>query len=215
VTDARWLCRLAEAGLLRASLVPPRPVRAPGNLTRYRKAMSRDRQREAGRLHKLLEDTGIKLDCVASDLLDKSRRAMLAALIDGTTDPDVLADLALEKLRLKLPALREALQGRFDTQHAIIIGRILAHIDYLDEAIAELSTEIENQLAPLASAAQALCTIPGVAQRRRGHHRRDRRRHGRVPERQTSRLLARRLPRQRRVRRQEPLRSLTTPRRDR
>ena len=127
VTDAQWLCRLAEAGLLRASLVPPQPIRALRNLTRYRKAEIRDRQREAGRLHKLLEDTGIKLDCVASDLLGKSGRAMLAALIDGTTDPDVLADLALGKLRLKLPALREALQGRFDPTHAVIIGRILAH----------------------------------------------------------------------------------------
>jgi transposase len=165
VTDAQWLCRLAEAGLLRASLVPPQPIRALRNLTRYRKAEIRDRQREAGRLHKLLEDTGIKLDCVASDLLGKSGRAMLAALIEGTTDPDVLAELALGKLRLKLPALREALQGRFDPVHAIIIGRILAHIEYLDEAIAEISTAIEAQIAPLAAAVQALCTIPGIQRR--------------------------------------------------
>ena len=125
VTDAQWLCRLAEAGLPRQPLVPPQPIRALRNLTRYRKAEIRDRQREAGRLHKLLEDTGIKLDCVASDLLGKSGRAMLATLIDGATNPDVLADLALGKLRLKLPALREALQGRFDPQHALIIGQIL------------------------------------------------------------------------------------------
>lgn len=165
VTDAQWLCRLAEAGLLRASLVPPKPIRTLRNLTRYRKAQIRDRQREAGRLHKLLEDTGIKLDCVASDLLGKSGRAMLGALIAGTTDPEVLADLALGKLRLKLPALREALQGRFETEHAIIIGRILAHIDYLDEAISELSTAIEEQIAPLAAAVDALCTIPGIQRR--------------------------------------------------
>jgi transposase len=68
VSDAQWLCRLAEAGLLRASLVPPKPIRELRDLTRYRKAQIRDRQREAGRLHKLMEDTGIKLDCVASDL---------------------------------------------------------------------------------------------------------------------------------------------------
>jgi transposase len=165
VTDAQWICRLAEAGLLRASLVPIKPIRTLRNLTRYRKAQIRDRQREAGRLHKLLEDTGIKLDCVASDLLGKSGRAMLQALIAGTTDPDVLADLALGKLRSKLPALREALHGRFDPAHAIIIGRILAHIDYLDEAIAELSTAIEEQIAPLAAAVDALCTIPGVQRR--------------------------------------------------
>lgn len=165
VTDAQWLCRLAEAGLLRGSLVPPKPIRTLRNLTRYRKAQIRDRQREAGRLHKLVEDTGIKLDCVASDLLGKSGRAMLAALIAGTTDPEVLADLALGKLRAKLPALREALQGRFETEHAIIVGRILAHIDFLDEAIAELSAAIEAQIAPLAPAVEALCTIPGIQRR--------------------------------------------------
>jgi transposase len=135
------------------------------NLTRYRKAQIRDRQREAGRLHKLMEDTGIKLDCVASDLLGKSGRAMIAALIAGTSDPDVLAELAQGKLRAKLPALREALQGRFDHHHALIIGRILAHIDYLDEAISEISSAIEQQMAPLASHVDLLCTIPGVARR--------------------------------------------------
>jgi transposase len=165
VTDAQWLCRLAEAGLLRASLVPPKPIRELRNLTRYRKAQIRDRQREAGRLHKLLEDTGIKLDCVASDLLGKSGRAMIDALIAGTTDPAVLAELAQGKLRAKLPALREALQGRFDDHHALLCGRILAHIDYLDEAIAELSSAIEEQIAPFAKAVDLLCTIPGIARR--------------------------------------------------
>jgi transposase len=126
LTDAQWLCRLAEAGLLRASLVPAKPIRELRNLTRSRKAQIRDRQREAGRLHKLLEDTGIKLDCVASDLLGKSGRAMIEALIAGTTDPDVLANLAQAKLRARLPALREALQGRFDGHHALLCGRILA-----------------------------------------------------------------------------------------
>ena len=207
VSDAQWICRLAEAGLLRASLVPPKPIRTLRNLTRYRKAQIRDRQREAGRLHKLLEDTGIKLDCVASDLLGKSGRAMLAALIAGTTDPNVLAELAQGKLRAKLPQLREALQGRFDAEHALIIGRILAHIDYLlDESIAELSAVIEPQIAPFAKAVELLCTIPGIQQRTRSDHRRNRRRHERVPDRQAPRILGRHLPRQRRVRRQTPLR---------
>jgi transposase len=165
VSDAQWICHLAEAGLLRASLVPPKPIRTLRNLTRYRKAQIRDRQREAGRLHKLMEDTGIKLDCVASDLLGKSARAMLDALIAGTTDPITLAELAQGKLRAKLPALREALQGRFDAEHTLIVGRILAHIDYLDESIADLCTAIEHRIAPFAPAVELLCTIPGVQQR--------------------------------------------------
>src|SRR5438552_12806488 len=114
VSDAAWLCQLAEAGLLKASFVPPKPIRALRNLTRYRKTQIQERQREANRLHKALEDTGIKLDCVASDLLGVSGRAMLDALCHGTTDPVVLADLAKGRLRKKLPALHEALEGRFD-----------------------------------------------------------------------------------------------------
>jgi transposase len=165
VLDAQWLCRLLEAGLLRASLVPPKPIRTLRNLTRYRKSNIRDRQREANRLHKMMEDTGIKLDCVASDLLGKSGRAMLDALVLGTTDPNVLADLARGVLRKKIPALREALEGRFDAEHALVVGQILAHIDFLDAAIARLSDAIEQQIAPLAPAVELLCTIPGVERR--------------------------------------------------
>ncbi|MCP9488715.1 MAG: IS110 family transposase [Solirubrobacteraceae bacterium MAG38_C4-C5] len=166
VSDAAWLCRLAEAGLLRASLVPPKAIRDLRDLTRYRKAQIRDRQREANRLHKVMQDTGIKLDSVASDLLGKSGRAMLDALVTGTTDPEVLADLARGQLRKKLPALREALEGRFGAKHALIVGQILAHMDFLDEAIDRLSAAIEEQLGPFGQAqVELLCTIPGIQRR--------------------------------------------------
>ena len=165
VSDAAWLCQLLEAGLLRRSFVPPKPIRALRNLTRYRKTQIQERQREANRLHKLLEDTGIKLDCVASDILGKSGRAMLDALVAGTTDPEVLAELAQGRLRAKIPALREALVGRFDAQHALIVSAILSHLDFLDEQIAMLSDGIEEQLLPFAPAVKLLCTIPGVQQR--------------------------------------------------
>jgi transposase len=165
VKDAEWLCQLAEAGLLRASFVPPKPIRALRNLTRYRKTQIQERAREANRLHKALEDTGIKLDCVASDILGKSGRAMLDALVAGTTDPEVLADLARGRLRAKLPALREALEGRFDRLHAVWVGAILAHLDFLDEQIASLTETIGEQIAPFEKAVELLCTIPGVQRR--------------------------------------------------
>src|SRR5438046_9059665 len=165
VSDAAWLCQLLEAGLLRRSFVPPKPIRALRNLTRYRKAQIGERQREANRLHKILEDTGIKLDCVATDIFGASGRAMLDALVSGTTDPAVLAELAKGKLRQKLPALREALEGRFDAEHGIVVGAILAHIDFLDEQIELLSDAIEEQIRPFAKAVELLCTIPGVQQR--------------------------------------------------
>jgi transposase len=165
VSDAAWLCQLLEAGLLQRSFVPPKPIRELRNLTRYRKALIGERQREATRLHKILEDTGIKLDCVATDILGVSGRAMLEALVAGTTDPDVLSELARGKLRKKIPALREALVGRFDHQHALIVSTMLAHLDFLDQQVELLSQAIEEQLAPFAAAVELLCTIPGVKRR--------------------------------------------------
>ncbi len=165
VSDAAWLCQLAEAGLLRASFVPPKPIRTLRNLTRYRKTQIQERQREANRLHKALEDTGIKLDCVATNILGVSGRLMLDALIAGTTDPQVLAELAKGALRRKIPALREALEGRFDRHHALWISAILNHIDFLDEQIDALSEAIEEEIRPFAPVVELLCSIPGIAHR--------------------------------------------------
>jgi len=108
IKDAQWLCQLLEAGLLKASFMPPKPIRTLRNLTRYRKTQINDRSRETARLHKILEDTGIKLDCVATDILGKSGRDMLDALVAGTTDPVVLSDLArgLLRKRCTAPGLR-------------------------------------------------------------------------------------------------------------
>ena len=165
VSDAEWLCRLVEAGLLKASFVPPRPVRQLRNLTRYRKTQIQERSREVNRLHKALEDAGIKLDCVAADIMGKSGRDMLDALVRGTTDPEILADLARAQMRKKIPALREALEGRFEAHHALWIGAILAHIDFLDEQIDRLSDAIEEQVRPFARAVELLCTITGIQHR--------------------------------------------------
>jgi transposase len=165
LSDAAWLCQLAEAGLLRASFVPPKPIRDLRQLTRYRKTQIAERQREANRLHKALEDTNIKLDCVATDILGASGRAMLDALVHGTTDPEVLAELAKGRLRQKIPQLKEALEGRFDALHVLLIGAILAHLDFLDEQIQRLSDAIAERLVPFAAAIELLCTIPGVQAR--------------------------------------------------
>jgi transposase len=165
VSDAAWLCQLMAAGLLRASFVPPKPQRTLRTLTRYRKTQIAERQREANRLHKVLEDTGIKLDCVASDILGASGRAMLDALCAGTTDPDLLAELAKGRLRKKLPQLREALEGRFEPEHALVVSAILAHLDFLDEQIETLSEAIEEALRPFAAAVELLRSIPGVERR--------------------------------------------------
>lgn len=165
VKDAEWICQLVEHGLVRASFVPPRDIRELRDLTRYRKAQIEERTREVQRLEKTLQDAGIKLSSVASKVLGVSGRLMLDALISGTHDPEVLAELAKGQLRNKLPALREALQGRFTGHHALIVGRQLAHIDFLDEAIAELSHQVDEVIAPFANKVALLDTIPGVDKR--------------------------------------------------
>jgi transposase len=163
--DAEWICQLLEHGLVRPSFVPPKEIRELRNLTRYRKAQIEERTREVQRLEKVLQDAGIKLSSVATRVLGASGRAMLEALIDGTTDPEVLAELARGRLRSKIPALKEALEGRFSSHHALMAGRILSHIDYLDESIGELSAEIERVIAPFSDEVELLDTIPGVDRR--------------------------------------------------
>ena len=162
VRDSAWIAQLLEWGLLRGSLVPPAPIRDLRELTRYRKHQIRDRAREVNRLHRVLEDAGLKLSTVATDVMGVSGRAMLDALLHGTTDPAVLAELAKGKLRKKLPALRQALAGRFRSQHGFLLGQILAKIDFLEETIATLTEEIDRLVAPFEPMLANLDTIPGV-----------------------------------------------------
>lgn len=166
VADAEWICQLLEHGLVRPSFVPPRPIRELRDLTRYRKAQIDERVREVQRLDKVLQDAGIKLSSVASRVLGASTRRMLEALVAGTHDPELLAELAKGRLRQKLPALREALAGRFRNEHhGLLVSQILAHVDYLDESIATLGARIEEVISPFADQVELLRTIPGVDRR--------------------------------------------------
>jgi transposase len=165
VKDSAWLAQLLECGLLRASLVPPPPIRDLRDLTRYRKHQIAERTQEINRLHRILQDAGIKLASVVSDLMGVSGRAMLQALVAGTTDPAVVADLARGRLRQKLPQLRQALQGRFRPHHALLVGHMLTKIEFLEEAVGALTAEIDARLAPFAQTLAQLDTIPGVDRR--------------------------------------------------
>uniref|UniRef100_UPI001C5E286E IS110 family transposase n=1 Tax=Pseudonocardia nigra TaxID=1921578 RepID=UPI001C5E286E len=165
VADAAWLAELLEHGLLRGSFVPGREIRELRDLTRYRKKLVQVRTAETQRIHKTLEDAGIKLGSVASDVLGASGRAMLVALIGGERDPKVLAGLAKGRLRAKLPDLQEALRGRFDSHHALMLRLGMEHLSQLEHAIGELDDQIEAVMAPFARARDHLDTITGVGQR--------------------------------------------------
>ena len=165
VADAAWLAELLEHGLLRGSFVPPAPIRELRDLTRYRKRLIQAHAAEGQRVQKTLEDAGIKLDSVAADVLGVSGRAMLAALVGGERDPEVLAGLARGRLRSKLPQLGQALRGRFGDHHALLLRLALAHLEHLEGAIAALDRRVDEVIAPFARARDRLDTITGVGKR--------------------------------------------------
>jgi transposase len=162
VADAAWLCQLGECGLLKASFVPPEPIRELRDLTRYRATLAAERTREASRLEKELEDAGIKLSAVATDILGASSRAMLQALIDGEQDVHVLAEMAKTRMRSKIPDLVQALNGNFREHHAFLCRMHLERIDQITAAILQLSERIEEAMRPFARQLELLQSIPGI-----------------------------------------------------
>jgi transposase len=162
VADCVWLAQLLEHGLLRASFIPPQPIRDLRDLTRYRKSLSEERTRVANRLEKVLQDAGIKLSSVATDIVGVSGRQILTALVSGTTDPEALAELARGRLRRKKQELSQVLSGHFREHHAFFIGRLLLDLDNVEDALAEVSARIEVLLRPFAQELELVCTIPGV-----------------------------------------------------
>jgi transposase len=165
VADSEWLADLLQHGLLRASFLPDRGQRDLRDLTRTRTSLIDERSRTVRRLQKVLEDANIKLSSVATDSMGVSGRAILGALVDGTTDAAVLADLARGKLRTKRPALARASSGRLSDHHRLLLATHLAQVDFQDEAIHQLSQTIAERLAPVEEVLQRLETIPGVKRR--------------------------------------------------
>ena len=163
VSDAAWLADLGAHGLVKASFVPPAPIRALRDLTRTRTVITRERTREVQRLEKLLEDAGIKLSSVASDITGVSGRAMLEALIAGQRDPAAIADLALRRMRSKIGALTEALTGRFNDHHAFMARLFLDRIDAHTADIGRLDERIEEAMEPFRPARDLLVSIPGFS----------------------------------------------------
>src|SRR3954449_4795361 len=165
VSDAAWIARLTEHGLVRPSFVPPPPIRRLRDLTRYRAALIAERTREKQRMEKLLEDAGIKLSVFVSDLFGVSGRAMLAALVDGERDPQVLAGYPRGRMRPKMAALAEALTGRFGDHHAFLCRMMLVRVQGLDAAIEQVTAQVQAEIAPYQAVVDRLDTIPGVNQR--------------------------------------------------
>jgi transposase len=162
IKDAEWIADLLQHGLVRPSFIPDRPQRELRDLTRTRTALIDERSAAVNRLQKVLEDANLKVASVATDVMGVSGRAMVEAILQGTTDPAVLAELAKGRLRTKRAELERALAGRISAHHRLLLTTHLAHVDFLDEEIARLSAEIAQRLRPVADEMQRLDTIPGV-----------------------------------------------------
>jgi transposase len=162
VRDCEWLAQLLRHGLLTGSFVPDRPQRELRELTRYRTSLVRERTAAANRLQKTLEGANIKLASVATDILGKSGREILASLVAGETDGIALAELARGRLREKIPQLERALVGCVGEHQRFLVAEQVAHIDFLDEAMARVSAEIAARVRPDEDAIARLDTIPGV-----------------------------------------------------
>jgi transposase len=165
VKDAEWLADLLRHGLLKGSFVPDRPQRELRELTRYRTSLLQERTAEVNRIQKTLEGANIKLAAVATDVLGKSGREILDALVAGTTEAALLADLAKGRLRAKLPELERALAGRFGAHQRFLLAQQLAHLDFLDETVERVGAEIAERLLPFVAELERLDTIPGVGRR--------------------------------------------------
>jgi transposase len=160
--DSEWIADLLQHGLLRASFVPPTPIRELRDLTRYRASLAQEINRIANRIQKVLEDANIKLASVATDALGASGRAMLEAIIQGEQDSQHLAEMSRGLLRNKIPELQEALQGRVTAHHRFMLRELLDHLYFVQSKMQRIEQEVAERLGPFQSEVARLCTIPGV-----------------------------------------------------
>lgn len=166
VKDAEWIAGLLRHGLLQGSYIPSRDQRELREIIRYRRSLIDERAREINRIQKVLEGANIKLSSVASDVLGKSGRAMIEAMIDGEEDPEILSELALRSLKKKKPELQRALNGLIGHHQKLMLKTQLRHIDFLSDEIKRLDEEIKERMLPFDEDLELLDTIPGVGRRR-------------------------------------------------
>jgi transposase len=161
VKDCEWIAQLLQCGLLRGSFIPPKPQRELRDLTRMRTQLTREMAAVANRIHKVLEDTNVKLGVVASNALGVSGRNMIRALIGGETDTAKMADMARGRLRDKIPLLEQALEGKVTEHHRFLLKALMDHLSYLESQIERFSQRIDEAAHPFEKAIASLVPIPG------------------------------------------------------
>lgn len=165
VKDAEWIADLLRHGLLRGSYIPDRMQRELRELVRYRRSLIRQRAQVVHRVQKVLEGANIKLSAIASNVVGVSGRAMLEALVAGIDDPQYLASLSKGRLRGKRSELAEALTGLMGPHQKMVLGSLLRHMDFLDEEVERLNTQVADRIRPFDELVERLDAIPGVGRR--------------------------------------------------
>ncbi len=163
VNDATWIADLLAHGLIRPSFVPPTPIQELRDLTRARKQLVQERTRYLQRIQKVLEDANLKIASYITDLLGKSGRAVLNALVEGYTSPEVLVSLTSGRLKASRTELLEALRGRVTKHHRFMLKLHLRQIDQLDSSIEELEAQARAAIEPFRHCVEQLKAIPGIS----------------------------------------------------
>src|SRR5205823_12867896 len=148
-----------------ASFIPPKPIRELRDLVRTHTQLMQERNRHINRIHKIRETTNIKLSSVVTDIVGKSARQMIEALIEGESDPVELAKLARGRMRPKIALLQQALQGHLEPHHRFLLRETLAHLDFLQLRVGQLEQEVAERLSPFEKSLALLMTIPGISRR--------------------------------------------------
>ena len=161
--DSEWIAKLLLSGLLKSSFVPPEKIRELRVLHRHRRKLIGQRTAEKNRLQNVLEDANIKLATVVSNVFGKSGSAMIAAIIDGEPNPDILAELAKGSLVKKKEQLRKALNGRVTDHHRFMLDMIRENINYINNQIAQLEARMNTYLKSMEQEVTLLKSIPGVS----------------------------------------------------
>jgi transposase len=163
-SGAEWLVHLLECGLLAGSFIPPAEIKAARDVIRYRTKVAQQRVSEIARLGNVLQDAGIKIDSVACSIATQSGRAMIEALTGGERRGPVLAQLAKGRMRVKIPDLSMALEGRFGEHHALMCRLHLDHTGHLEAMIERLDAQAGAMMTPFQAARDLLATAPGTGQ---------------------------------------------------
>jgi transposase len=162
VNDSAWLAKLAMHGLVRPSFIPGEAQEDLRILTRYRCKRVGELRSCKNRIIRLLEASGIKLATLCSDVLGKSGRSMIEALLEGTQSPEQMAELARGKLRVKRPDLVRALSGQPSSGARWVLGSLMAQLKRVEGDLAEIDAEIARRLQPYEQDVALLLEVPGL-----------------------------------------------------